>query len=76
MKVANWGTGLAVRLPAELVRELNLKVGDEIALRVRDPRSFDVERDGARERAVRRLRELRRPLPVGFRFDRDEVNDR
>ncbi|MGB0513791.1 MAG: AbrB/MazE/SpoVT family DNA-binding domain-containing protein, partial [Wenzhouxiangellaceae bacterium] len=32
MQVAKWGNSLAVRLPAELVRQLGLKEGDEIAL--------------------------------------------
>jgi antitoxin component of MazEF toxin-antitoxin module len=35
MQVAKWGKSLAVRLPAELVRELGLKDGDQIDL-VRD----------------------------------------
>ena len=33
MQVAKWGNSLAVRLPAELVRELGLREGDEVALR-------------------------------------------
>ena len=32
MQVAKWGNSLAVRLPAELVRELGLKEGDQIDL--------------------------------------------
>ena len=32
MQVAKWGNLLAVRLPAELVRELGLKEGDQIDL--------------------------------------------
>ena len=32
MNVAKWGNSLAVRLPAELVRELGLKEGDEVAI--------------------------------------------
>ena len=30
MQVAKWGNSLAVRLPAELVRKLGLKEGDQI----------------------------------------------
>ena len=33
MQVAKWGNSLAVRLPAELVRTLGLKEGDQIDLR-------------------------------------------
>ena len=32
MQVAKWGNSLAVRLPADLVRELGLKEGDQIDL--------------------------------------------
>ena len=38
MQVAKWGNSLAVRLPAELVRKLGLKEGDEIALTAGDDR--------------------------------------
>ena len=30
MQVAKWGNSLAVRLPADLVRELGLKEGDQV----------------------------------------------
>ena len=76
MKVAKWGNSLAVRLPAAVVEALELKEGDEIAIRIADRRTFDVERDRSREEALARLRALRRPLPPGFRFDRDEANER
>jgi antitoxin MazE len=39
-------------------------------------REFQVRRDTSRERALARLRALRKPLPKGFRFDRDEANAR
>ncbi len=32
MRVSRWGNSLAVRLPVELVRDLNLKGGDQIDL--------------------------------------------
>lgn len=31
-KVVRWGNSLAIRLQADLVRELNLKVGDKVTL--------------------------------------------
>lgn len=76
MRVAKWGNSLAVRLPDAVVKTLELKSGDEIAIVVTGKREFRVERDTSRERAMARLRALRKPLPKGFRFDRDEANAR
>ncbi len=76
MRVAKWGNSLAVRLPAAVVEALNLKDGDEIEIRVAGGSKFDISRDRNRERALANLRKLRRPLPKGFVFDRDEVNAR
>jgi len=76
MQVAKWGNSLAVRLPAAVVEALGLKEGDEIDIRVAGERAFDVEMNRSRERALARLRALRKPLPAGWRFDRDEANAR
>jgi antitoxin MazE len=76
MQVSKWGNSLAVRLPAAVVEMLELKEGDQIEVRVAGPREFEVERDRTRERALERLRQLRRPLPAGFKFDRAEANER
>jgi antitoxin MazE len=43
MQVAKWGNSLAIRLPAELVRELGLKEGDQIDL-VKDDGQVRVRR--------------------------------
>jgi antitoxin MazE len=76
MQVAKWGNSLAVRLPSELVKALKLKEGDQIEIRIADAREFEVRRDPARQRVLARLRRLRRPLPPGFVFDREEANAR
>ncbi len=76
MQVARWGNSLAVRLPAAVVDALELKEGDQIEIRVAADREFEVSRDRSRQKAMRRLRQLRRPLPPGFTFDRDDVHDR
>lgn len=76
MQVAKWGNSLAVRLPSEVVEALNLKEGDQIEIRIAGAREFGVRRDPARQRALARLRRLRRPLPPGFVFERDEANAR
>jgi antitoxin MazE len=76
MQVSKWGNSLAVRLPSEVVEALKLREGDEIEIRIADAREFQVRRDPARQRALDRLRKLRRPLPPGFVFDRVEANAR
>jgi antitoxin MazE len=76
MRVAKWGNSLAVRLPEAVVKALGLKNGDEIEIIVSGERQFRVGRDRRRERALARLRALKKPLPKGFRFDRDESHAR
>ena len=72
MQVAKWGNSLAVRLPATVVEALDLKEGDQIEIRIAGQREFEVTRDQTKEKALARLRRLRRPLPVGFSFSREE----
>ena len=76
MQVAKWGNSLAVRLPAAVVEALELKEGDEIEIRIAGSREFEVNRDRTREKAIERLRQLRRPLPAGFTFQREKANER
>jgi antitoxin MazE len=76
MQVGKWGNSLAVRLPAAVVEALDLKEGDEIEIEIAGARSFRIDRDRTREQALARLRALRRPLPPGFRFSREDANER
>jgi antitoxin MazE len=76
MQVSKWGNSLAVRLPAALVEALELKEGDQIEVRIAGSREFEIARDPSREKAIERLRKLRRPLPAGFTFDRAAANER
>ncbi len=76
MQVGKWGNSLAVRLPAAVVDALQLKEGDEIEIEVAGVRLFRVARDRTREQALERLLALARPMPPGFRFVRDEANER
>ncbi len=76
MQVAKWGNSLAVRLPAAVVEALDLKEGDDIEIRIAGDREFEVARDRSREKALARLRKLRRPLPPGFTFSREEAHER
>ena len=76
MQVAKWGNSLAVRLPATVVEALNLKEGDQIEIRISGDREFEVTRDKSKDKALARLRRLRRPLPPGFSFSREAANER
>ncbi len=76
MRVAKWGNSLAVCLPAAVVKALDLKEGDEIKITVAGKRDFEVDRDRSQEEALESLRRLARPFPPGFKFDREEANER
>ncbi|MGH9616210.1 MAG: AbrB/MazE/SpoVT family DNA-binding domain-containing protein [Acidobacteriaceae bacterium] len=76
MQVSKWGNSLAVRLPAAVVDALELKEGDQIEIHIEGERQFKVTRDSSRRRAIEGIRKLRRPLPRGFIFDREEANER
>ncbi len=76
MHVGKWGNSLAIRLPSGIVEALQLKEGDEIEIEIVGDRTFRVARDLKREEAIARLRALSRPAPPGFKFSRDEANER
>jgi antitoxin MazE len=76
MRVSKWGNSLAIRLPATVVKVLELKEGDQIEIRVAGSRELEVGRDQSRQRALDNLRKLRRPFPKGFIFDREEAHER
>ena len=76
MQVSKWGNSLAIRLPAELVKTLNLKAGDEVNMRAAGPGEFLVERKMTREEAIAALRKAGSRLPLNFKFSREEANAR
>ena len=76
MYVSKWGNSLAIRLPAAVVKVLELKEGDEIEIAVADTRKFNVSRKASREELLKRLRAFRGRLPDDFKFNRDGANAR
>jgi antitoxin MazE len=81
MQVAKWGNSLAVRLPATLVKELGLQVGDELKLKqaVRQKGQVSellVAKVPSKLEILAGVRELRTAIPQNFVFDRDEANAR
>ena len=73
MQISKWGNSLAVRLPKEMVEKLGLKVGEEVEVTVE--RLEDIARQ-KRLKALKRLRKYRGRMPAGFKFNRDEANER
>ncbi|MFC5394286.1 hypothetical protein [Bosea vestrisii] len=45
-------------------------------VRIADDRTFLIARDERKPQALALIRSLRKPLPAGWRFDRDEANER
>lgn len=75
MQVARWGNSLAVRLPANLVRELGLKEGDQIDL-VRDDGALKIRRQTRADEVLDGLRRFRGRLPATDRLSRDATHER
>ena len=75
MQVAKWGNSLAVRLPADLVRELGLKEGDQIDL-VKDDGQVRVRRLASADEVLTGLRRFRGKLPLAERLSRDDAHER
>ena len=74
MQVAKWGNSLAVRLPADLVRELGLKEGDQVDL-VKDDGTILVRRQTRADEVLQGLRRFRRKLPKDARLSRDAAHE-
>jgi antitoxin MazE len=77
MLVSKWGNSLAVRLPKALVDELGLKEGDELNVVAAKSGAIEVEtKEDQRRRALDSMAARNWELPEGYRFDRDEANER
>lgn len=76
MRVSKWGNSLAVRLPAGMVEDMQLKEGDEIELINADRDTFIVERYDDPAAMLQRIRRFRGRLPERYVFDRDDAHAR
>jgi antitoxin MazE len=77
MQVSKWGNSLAVRLPKALIDQLGLKEGDELNVIAASKETIELEtRKDQRRRALERMAARNWTLPEGYRFDRDEANER
>lgn len=76
MKVAKWGNSLAIRIPKDVERALELKEGDEVELSRAGVSKLEIARIERREKALAAIRESNWILPADYKFDRDEANAR
>jgi antitoxin MazE len=76
MLVSKWGNSLAVRLPKKLVEDMGLVEGDEVDVKAIDAQTLAITRHDAEADFVIKLRLLQKPTPEGFRWSRDEANER
>jgi antitoxin MazE len=76
MHVAKWGNSLAVRLPKVLVRALDLKAGDDIEVKPLPSGAIGIGKIDRGAEFLARMAEFNVPAPEGFRFDREEANER
>ena len=75
-QIGKWGNSLAVRLPAAVVDALGLKEGDQVEVQVAGKRAFEVSKAPGTRELLARLRKYRGRLPITFKFDRFEANER
>ena len=76
MQVSKWGNSLAVRLPKAMVDELGLKPGDELQVVEASKSKIAVEKRVKRAEFLKQMEQFRWPAPEGYKFDRDEANER
>jgi antitoxin MazE len=76
MQVSKWGNSLAIRLPASVVKALQLNEGDDVTLHATGKHSLGIEKSASVSELLTRLRKYRGRLPKDFKFDRLEANER
>jgi antitoxin MazE len=82
MEVTRTATGLTVNIPDDVAKSLNLKVGDAVNVVPVTPHSTSPApyRSNAteeeRREALKYLSEIRIELPEGWKFNREEANER
>ena len=76
MQVSKWGNSLAVRLPKALVESMGLAPGDDLEIVDASKDRIAVRKADQRAEALARMAARQWMTPDGYRFDRDEANER
>lgn len=75
MRIAKWGNSLAVRIPANVVKLLKLKAGDEVEI-VASRNGFKIIKENSKTKAMETIASFKGRLNKDFKFSRDEANQR
>lgn len=75
MQISKWGNSLAVRLPAKLIQELDLKEGDEVEIVKATGDTLEVAKAKDRLELLKELRKYRGLIPAGEKFSRRDAYD-
>lgn len=76
MRIARWGNSLAVRLPVDAVKALDLREGDAVNIRVTAEGAVELRKTTGIEDDLTRLRKYRGRMPADFKFDRTKAHER
>jgi antitoxin MazE len=76
MPIARWGNSLGVRLPKQLLEQLDFHEGDAVVFEAMPDGRIAIGKDLRRSKAIAGLAALNWDLPSDFRFDRAEIYDR
>lgn len=76
MRVTKWNDALAVQIPDDVAKSLGIKEGDEVELILKLGAEKPPISDEEREKIMERIRSQRWKLPEGWKFNRDEANER
>jgi len=75
MKLTKTSDGYIVKVPDEVVASLGLHDGDDVDFTTSRVITLAVTEE-ERERALEDMKRLARPLPPGYKFNREEANAR
>ncbi|MEI6419935.1 MAG: AbrB/MazE/SpoVT family DNA-binding domain-containing protein [Sphingomonadales bacterium] len=73
MQVSKWGNSLAIRIPADVVRALGLKEGDELDVTAIGDSKMAIKRRMTPAELAAHMASLKLQLPEGYKFNRDEL---
>ncbi len=76
MQVAKWGNSLAVRLPKKLVDDMSLHAGDTVEIVQTGKGRLEIGKADQRAAFLDRMKKYDWAVPPGYKFDRDEANER
>lgn len=76
MRVVKWGNTLAIPLPCEVVRDLQIGEGDEVSVRLCAPRELTLTVLPNTEAVLAALKRFEGRAPLDFNFDREDANKR